>query len=429
MTQADTLPPSSAFSSLPEEQAYISIYDRRSPLIDLILVALPFAAILFNKWLGPLTVLTVLAITPLYILLRWERLYTVLARVWPLVLLPAFAMLSVVWSDEPNATLRYGFLYMMTVIPAVLLGAGCTRDALLKGIFLAFALYMFVSIPMGRWVGWGNGGRAFVGLMASKNASGDAAALSLLVTMAMLFWAIHKRNRVFIILALLVLPCGLFSLWASKSTGALIATLIAMSCLLMWVASRQVDRSARTLIFILAVIAVMGLLATINLWMPPLFEYVLESSGKNAGLTGRDKLWRKADELIAQRPWFGGGYSAFWVHDNLDAEYLWRIMGIENRSGFNFHNTPRDILVDLGIVGLGLFVIVFAFSAVRLFMRTMIDPHHVSILFCALIMFESPRVYFELLGFSDMNFATFIIFISLSHAFRPTQLPAIGQLR
>gem|GEM_PF-1375269 len=414
---------------LPQDtQTYGILFDRRSHLLDIILVAIPFFAMLFNKWLGPLTPLSVLALTPLYILLRWERLYLVAIRTWPLLLLPIFALISVVWSDAPDRTLRYGFLYLMTIIPAIFIGAGCRRDALLKGIFIPFAVYMFLSIPLGSYVGWGNGGRAFAGLMASKNASGDASALSILVSMAMLLWAIHRRSMVWIILPLLVIPCGFFSLWASKATGSLIATLVALPCLLLWSFSRQLERSARTMIFILALLCVAGLLATINLWMPPLFEYVLESSGKDADLTGRELLWGKADELIAARPYLGGGYAAFWEHDNLDAEYLWRAMGISGRQGFNFHNTPRDIMVDLGIIGLVLFTVVAAVSIIRLFLRTMLDPHYVSILCCALIMFESPRVYFELLGYANMNFATLIIFVCLAHGLRPSHLPQTGQI-
>ncbi len=411
-----------------ETHERIGVFDRRSELIDIIIVAIPFTAILFNRWLGPLTPLLVLAVTPAYVLMRWERLYPTLIKCWPLVLLPAFAMISILWSETPARTLRYGFLYLMTVLPAIFIGAGCSRDALLKGLFISFAIYMCLSLPFGRWVGWGGpGGRAFAGLLGSKNASGDAAALTIICSFAMIFFAMNRRQFVWCGTALFVLLCGIFTLWGSKATGALVATIIALPCLLAWMISVGFDKRIRTSIFIISIVVGIAALSTMNFWMEPLFEVVLESSGKDAGLTGRDILWRKADQLITERPWFGRGYYSFWVHNNLDAEYLWRAMGISTRTGFNFHNTPRDILVDLGFVGLALYAIVIFFAAAKLILRMMVTPNYSGILCCALFVFECPRVFFELIGFQNMHFATIIVFVVMAYGLRPTYFPAIGK--
>lgn len=410
-----------------DEYSRLSAFDRRSSIFDVIIVAIPFIAILFNRWLGPLTPLLVLAVTPLYVLLRWERLYGVFKACWPLLLLPVSALVSVFWSDAPSTTLRYGILYLLTVIPALFVGAGTDKNSLIKGMFIAFAIYMFLSVPFGRWVGWGGGGgRAFAGLLGSKNASGDAAALTILCTTATFFWALRKRQVTWIIATILVFPMGVFTLWASKSTGALVTTLLSLPCLLLWTASRLLPKQARMGIFIISFLVVAIAAATVSLWMGPLFEAVMENSGKNAGLTGRDVLWRKADQLIQERPWFGGGFKAFWVHDNLDAEYLWREMGITNRSGFNFHNTPRGILVALGGVGLALFLTVFLYASVRLLIRTLLEADMAGILCCALLVFWTPRFYVELIGFQNMHFATMIIFILLSYGLKPTPYSAIG---
>ena len=410
-----------------DEYGRLSVFDRRSPIFDAVIVAIPFLAILFNIWLGPLTPLLVLAITPLYVLLRWERLYRVFLNCWPLLLLPIFALSSVFWSDEPAKTLRYGTLYLLTVIPAILVGAGSEKDALIKGVFLAFAIYMFLSVTFGRWVGWGGGGgAAFAGLLGSKNASGDAAGLAVLCTVATFFWAVSGRKLIWIVGAVLVLPLALFTLWASKSTGALITTILALPCLLLWTASRLLKREVRMAIFVLSFLTAIIAIGTVSFWIGPLFEAVMENSGKDAGLTGRDLLWSKADQLIRERPWLGGGYSAFWVHDNLDAEYLWREMGIVNRSGFNFHNTPRGILVALGAVGLALFIVVFLYASLRLLVRTMVTADMAGILCCALIVFWAPRFYVELIGFQNMHFATMIMFISLSYGLRPSRSNTIG---
>lgn len=402
-----------------------SIYDRRSLLFDTLIVFIPFAAILFNRILGPLTPLLVLSVTPLFILLRWERVFAVLSSCWILLLLPLFALSSAFWSDAPEVTLRYGVLYLATVLPALFIGAGCNRDSVLKGIFFAFCLYILLSFPLGRWVGWSGGGRAWAGLMGSKNASGDVAALSILCSVAMFFWSLGRKKTIHLCIAILVLLLSAFSLWASRATGALVATIVSLPCLLVWALTIQVGKQVRVSFYILSLISVVLALCTINLWMPPLFEFVMESSGKDAGLTGRDILWAKADTLIPQNPILGTGYKAFWIHNNLDAEYLWREMGVTNRSGFNFHNTPRDILVDLGIVGLVVFVIAALVGSIKLLMKTVFQPNMINIFCCTLLVFESPRFYFELIGFQNMHFATVIVFVILSYGLRPRSIPEV----
>lgn len=405
-----------------------ALTDRRSEIYDVLLVMMVFMAMLFNKFLGPLTPLTVLAVTPAFILLRYERLFPVLARVWPLLLLPLLALLSTTWSEVPMRTLRYAFLYFMTVFAAVLIGAGCGRQALIKGMLLSFAAYIALSLPFGNWHVWGgSGGRAFAGFMGSKNASGDASALSLIIGCVGFFWAVSEKRWMWAAVALGLLPLALLSLYLSKATGALVACLVALPCLILWTLSRRLESMYRNLIFAVSTLAVGLALATIQIWMPPVFEFVLEASGKDADLTGRSLLWTTADRLITEKPWLGLGYDAFWVHNNLEAEYLWREMGIKNRRGFNFHNTPRDILVSLGIVGLAIFVMAFLYSASRLLLNTMARPEYCGLLFSTLLIFESPRLWFEMIGFSNMQFATLIFFVTLSYGIRPLQTRSVGQ--
>ena len=394
--------------------------NRSSSGIDTALVSIPFLAILFNSIIGPLTPILILVTIPIFMLLRWERLFPIIINTWPLLLLPIFAMFSVFWSDYPSVTARYSILYFCTVLPAVLLGGGANRDSLLKGIFFAFAIYMVCSLIFGRYVSWsGPGGLAFAGLLGSKNASGDVGALTILISTAILIWGRKRTRVVWSFAALAMVFMGAFTLWQSKATGALVATIVSLPCLLIWNISRRFDVRLRVSIFVILLIVLTVIISTFDYWMPPLFEFVLESSGKDAGLTGRGMLWRKADELILQRPILGGGYAAFWVENNLDAEYLWRSMGVVSRSGFNFHNTPRDIAVDLGVVGLSLFAIVFFVSIFRLFIQTMRTPHYSSIFCCGLFVFESPRFFFELVSFQNMHFSTLIVFIILSHGMRP----------
>lgn len=399
--------------------------DRSSPMIDLLLAFVLFGAILFVQILGPLTPLIVAAFIPAFCLLRWERLPAVLTRCWSVLLLPGFALASALWSDAPGTTIRYGFLYLITIMPALFLGAGADRLAVLKGMFAVFALYAFASFVFGRYVPWGTTGVAFAGLGGSKNLAGDVAGLTVLLSAAIGTWAMGQRRLVWLGAAAVTGLLAIYLLFASKATGALVATAMALPCLLLWAGSRRLPLPVRTTIFTLTVLTAVVLAATASSWMPYLFDMVLANSGKDAGLTGRDFLWRGADTLIAERPWLGGGYRHFWVETNLDAQYIWRRMMISTHYGFNFHNTPRDILVDLGYVGLALFTVVTLYGAIGTLVKTMVAPAYLGIFLCALIVFEAPRLFFELVAFHDMHYSTVLIFMILGYALRPKTLAAI----
>ena len=358
--------------------------DRASTFVDAVLAATPLLGILFNLWLGSLTPVVVIGGVAAFVVLRYERVPQILMSSWPLLLLPIFCLASASWSQEPGNTLYYGTLYFVTVISAVLLGAGAQPLAVLKGVFSAFSFYTLCSVMFGRWVLWNDGDYAYAGLAGSKNAAGDTAALTILLASTMLVWALARRRWAWVFAALATLPLALYCLVFSRATGVLIATMISLPCLLLWIYSRRMERQMRVLSFAMGLTVLVGLVATSPYWIQTVFDFVLAETGKDAGLTGRALLWRVADDLIARNPWLGTGYNAFWIHGNLDAERLWREMGISTRQGFNFHNTPRDILVDLGMVGLGLFVSVFLISVGRLVIRTMITPTYLGILCCTL---------------------------------------------
>jgi exopolysaccharide production protein ExoQ len=95
---------------------------------------------------------------------------------------------------------------------------------------------------------------------------------------------------------------------------------------------------------------------------------------KSASLTGRSELWDFSRSLIAERPLLGHGFSAFWRQGNLDAEGLWQTYGIASRTGINFHNQFVDVSVDVGLVGLGLFVAALIGIGLPTLWRAVVDP-------------------------------------------------------
>jgi O-antigen ligase len=80
--------------------------------------------------------------------------------------------------------------------------------------------------------------------------------------------------------------------------------------------------------------------------------------GKDATLTGRTLLWKLALYAVRQNPWIGYGYRAFWLGKDYGpaAEYMGHYASYLSSS----HNGYIDLLLDTGVVGAVLVVLVFA---------------------------------------------------------------------
>lgn len=396
-----------------------ALLSRDSEAIDVVLAAAPFLALLFNLVIGPLSVIVVIATVAGFGILRYERVVRVLHRNLPLLLLPLFCIVSVLWSAAPGATLRYGFLYLVTVIAALIIGSGTRPLAALKAIQIAFTVYLVAALIFGRWVVWQQDGvYAFAGLAGSKNAAGDVAGVGLIVSTVCTWWAISQRRMRWVAAAGMTVPVALYCLIAAKSTGAILATGLAVAGCVPWLISRSFSPSVRTTIFFATAFVGLLVLATTPLWMEIVFQSLLTQSGKGQDLTGRVDLWRVADAYLSMNPFLGIGYSAFWTPQNLDAVSLWRLLGIPIGNPFNFHNTFRAVGVEIGLVGLIFYSLVWLYCVLRLFWNAIIYPAFLSIFFCAIVAFVLPRLYFEQVGFSNMHMSTLLLFGALSYALK-----------
>jgi exopolysaccharide production protein ExoQ len=367
-------------------------------------------AILTNRFIGPLTPLTVVAFIPLFIILNRYRFAHVIASAGPYLLLPLFALFSVIWSQSPGNSLRYGLYYLSTVVVGSLIGAGMRSQEALKGLSLGLLISGILNFMLGGYSVIETGEPAFRGIQGSKNTAGEIAGAAMLISLAMFCQAWIKRETRWVLFAGFGLAIAAITLILSKATGALIGSAVAMCCMVCWLFSMRMNRQWRTAIFVVVMAIVGVMLLTLDFWLPPLFELLLESSGKDAGLTGRDILWLEADEQIAARPWLGGGYNAFWVQGNLEAERLWDEMGIQSRAGFSFHNTFKEILVDLGYVGLVIFALIGLASTFVLLIRTMFTPTISLVMASALIVYFAIKLPFETFGYGGMHLLSMLVY-------------------
>ena len=75
---------------------------------------------------------------------------------------------------------------------------------------------------------------------------------------------------------------------------------------------------------------------------------VLKALGKDPSLTGRTDIWDALMREVAERPWTGFGYQAFWGKDSVPAAFIraetqWPVPSA--------HNGWIDLLIQLGWPG------------------------------------------------------------------------------
>lgn len=377
-----------------------------------------FTGLLFAGQLGTAAAVLIVLATGAYGFSQRARLKAIVLRPVALLAVPAWAIGSVLWSQFPGATLKYGAELLVTVAAALLIAAAPSPKAVLKGLSLAFLLYAVTALAFGGSVGMGAGGQtAFSGLSDSKNLLADIASTGVIVSLAVLAIAVTGREPIWVMLSAVGAGTQLYLLAVSRSAGAVLGLGVGVTTLVILWSLLAAGRPAR-LIFAGA-LGVAALAVAI-------FHQTLSAAAiavgsaafdKDPTLTGRTYLWYRAADLIAEHPLLGRGYAAFWVQGNIDAEGLWRYAGIGTRGGFNFHNLGVEILVHLGWVGLVLVVAVLLTGLVALTRRFVVDASLSLCFWIAILVYQLVRTPIESVGLAPFHISTVFVFAALAAAF------------
>jgi exopolysaccharide production protein ExoQ len=291
---------------------------------------------------------------------RWRSLPGVLPRSAALLLLPLFAAASVLWSAVPDISLRYGLQLLATVVMGIAVGRLLTLRQLVLAVFVGTSLACLAGLATGR-AGMSEHGPVLIGLAGSKNQMGYIALIWLGAALCVLgSRAYGIMTRVAATLALV--PAG-FLIMQGDSATALVTGAVLVGLLGLMAVAAWMGRGGRLFALVGA-----GLLTLPALVALPELERqaeilrtdVLE---KDARLTGRTLLWEEADRLIAQAPVIGHGYKAIWLGPT--GKGLLARNGQSDGRTFHFHDTFRELMADLGAVGLALFLLPIAFALVR----------------------------------------------------------------
>ncbi|QDZ11954.1 O-antigen ligase family protein [Devosia ginsengisoli] len=373
-----------------------------------ILVFGAFAALVLNAMFGPLAALTFMGCAGLLMISNIQQSMDSVMRWWFVLLLPAYCMLTALWSLYPVNSLRYGVQLAFTLVFAIVMTGRLSTRTLMRLMFVVYGIGVLASIGFGRT---GTGG-AWLGVFGSKNAFAAHMAVFVLVAAAV---AADRETPLW--LRLTGLAGALASgplLVLAQSAGAI---LMVAPCLAILPLTLLIDRLTGMQRLFLAVMIALGV-AALGLFVlvagDALLAEVLEGSGKDPTLTGRTDLWALGLSYIAERPLQGLGYRSFWVVGFGPAEQLWAMFDVPSGAGFNFHNTYISNAVEIGLIGLGLQIAIMYGGAILMAIYTFARPNAANALLLSLqaLMilrsFIEVEVFFEFSIRSIMGVATLI---------------------
>jgi O-antigen ligase len=296
--------------------------------------------------------LPIYAVTVLLLLPRARSVIEAVSENWPLALPCLAAGASILWSIAPDITARRCIGLLFTSLFGVYLYERYSLSTILRLLAAAcgaITLLSYTTVMLFPATGITPMDGTWRGIFPQKNALGQCVFLGIL-SLTLISFDTAKQQAVRY--AGLILSAVM--LWYSGSRTPLIA-LVGTVPILLSVRSFRLGATtgAAFSLFILTAAYFGGALALLNA------ENVLDLLGKDASLTGRIELWAMAEAAIAERPWLGYGYGAFWETPDGPSRAIWEIIGWDAP---NAHNGYMDLILNIGVLGPALLLVVVGTS-------------------------------------------------------------------
>lgn len=304
--------------------------------------------------------------------MRWRMaLYTVVGDI-PLLLLHVVAFCSFAWSELPPVTTLQvrEILYMFSFGLYLAMRFPLRRQL----IFLSWALeiaalmsafYAIVLPAEGQEKGKFAG--AWKGIYPQKNELSTMMTLACAAHLPLIFDP--KYNRIW---AAGGLGLSLFVILMTTSKSGLIIFFVLVIALFI---SRTIRW--RNLAMVMIFSTLIGLSIPSSIVFITNWDPIMIGMGRDPTLTGRTLIWGYSFERIAQRPWLGYARGVFWSkRSKYPGEAGVAVVGAPpvNLMSVTYapphsHNGVVDILLDVGFVGLALFLLSFLLMVMRLVKR------------------------------------------------------------
>jgi exopolysaccharide production protein ExoQ len=366
--------------------------------------------ILYGEWGGKpgdkvTETLNLLAIVVSLLLLWWgtSRLHRPrFNRVLPLMV-AGLLVSSVLWSVTPDLTITRSIAYFFTVVGAIGTVETLDTDEVMKfsafigALSAAVSLLLYFVHPDAVISEFGG----FRGLFSQKNTLGQAMMVGVLGGLHGIRIGNSHRLRYIGVIALCTVVAFL-----SKSATAMLAIFAFFT--FHFIGGLYIKGGGCRLMSLW--LTIVGSLCFVLVMMN--IDLVFSFLEKDSTLTGRTELWPYVVDAIFEKPMLGWGFTAFWSITNPRAGEISSMVGWSMAIP-EAHNGLLEILLDVGVVGVAIFVFLWLrnlIMAVKCMNEAGAAVGVSSLLFLigilvigvseqVLLTAEGPTVQFFLLGF------------------------------
>ncbi|WP_156634091.1 O-antigen ligase family protein [Methylobacterium sp. Leaf113] len=316
-----------------------------------------------------------------------------------LLLLPAYALLSTLWSAVPESTARTALQAVLMIAFGVMLCRLVPAKQFVHIMFLSLILAILLGFIVNR--------RVLDSMTNEINWSGiyyNKNSMSMIGALFGLCCAHHamdsKRFVPIRLFYLAILPLSYVVCYSAKSIAMIVILTIGLglmtSIYLAFLLPRRMFRSTIEQISIVIVI-----FSGVGFFVLSNFSgELLQLVGKSPTLTGRTVLWDWASKIIPTKFWLGWGYNGFWVQGNPLAEMLWLENHVQSRMGFHFHNLFYQSQIDLGLFGLLIVATMLSWTFLMCYRWVYYSANITSVFYfsCATVMIVSQYQDIQLFG-------------------------------
>jgi exopolysaccharide production protein ExoQ len=299
---------------------------------------------------------------------------------------------SVFWSQAVQLTTMRGVALIGSVIVGMYFGLRFPLSQQLKLLALMFGIASSLSIIFSLFlpsygIGVGVYEGFWQGIYSQKNILGNNMAMAFTVFMVLGASRSAYRwiNFLFAGVALVLV------ILADSVTAIFVCMTILCAFLLFRFFRQKIHRRRRYFLGFSVIVAGAVAYCVSN------FSEVLSLAGRDENMTGRFQIWSLVWTAIASHPLLGYGYGAFWRGIDGPSADVWDALG--SQIIFHAHNGFLDIWVDIGLLGLGVFLagyVSYFRRAWLLFINTM-EPELIW-----------PVLFMTFLLLSDLTEATFL---------------------
>lgn len=384
---------------------------------------------LFAKILYPLTYIIAILLLPRTIG-KISQIFVALSKSTHILLLVGLAIISVTWSELPEVTISRVAALIGTTIFGIYLANRYTlkeQIVLLGHTFLAIALLSIVfaiALPQyGVMSGIHEG--AWRGIYCHKNQFGRLMTLGIIVFLMQpqpqvpksqqrkspksrrrlsdeMSLRMRRMNFFQTLFKYLGLVLSLALLVLSRSSGAILNLIILTILLAIFKIGRL--RYDWKFFAIISSLVAFSILLTIFVPNP---EAIFASLGKSSDLTGRGDLWGILVDMLSKNTLLGFGYGAFW-------EKYGSIVAIDaGWAAPDAHNGFIDLMLSVGLVGLGLFALGYFYTLFKCLARFYADQNDEQLYQTILLVYIAISNFSET-GLFACNHIFWLLYVTVS---------------